>query len=398
MRRRHGVEVAIPHSEVGVFADFDRPDFLLEEHLARGPDGDSAKCSLHIDGFRGAEGRLSVRAQQRLTRDGGPDPVAGRKRRHAVVGAIGPRHAFRAIRLEWIQSQRALLAEVARVGIAEPPVETRRRFGIAGVEVVLQTGHDVDRMIRRDVGVNDPVSQAFLGILAHCLIVRINDPVDAFVANGVHRHMHAGVVKQADEHAHSVGVRRWIAVIVRVDVFEVLAPRLVHPRGACAAGAIDIQLHAASDEMIVTGRFVGTRRRGTFGNEPLRALDVATALPECKYAHIERAVLLDLAIQFPRLRRNTGILEARHPFGVERFHNLADTAFGFGRRARRHETAHQILRALFHHARRRAIGVAIDRARRRILRAFRDARQLEGETIGNAVMARRLHEIHRMIR
>ena len=38
LRRRYGVEIAIPHGDVRVLADFDRADAVVEKQLVRSPD------------------------------------------------------------------------------------------------------------------------------------------------------------------------------------------------------------------------------------------------------------------------------------------------------------------------------------------------------------------------
>jgi hypothetical protein len=66
---RDGVRVAIPHREIGVLADFDRADAILEKHRPCRPRRVRTKSGSHVDRFRRAERFVAVGAVQCLTGD-----------------------------------------------------------------------------------------------------------------------------------------------------------------------------------------------------------------------------------------------------------------------------------------------------------------------------------------
>src|SRR5262249_60184579 len=104
-------------------------------------------------------------------------------------------------RFEWIQSTGALGAEVAGVGITDPPHERGRGFWITGVEPVLEFGHDLERVIGRDVGVDHAVPPAGDRIGLEYLGITVHHPIDRPVTNGVYAHMESGVVVHPDQAA-----------------------------------------------------------------------------------------------------------------------------------------------------------------------------------------------------
>src|SRR6266436_7969864 len=52
---RNGIEIAIPHGDIGVFARFERTDAVFEEKLMCGPDGVGLESSVDVNGFCHAE-------------------------------------------------------------------------------------------------------------------------------------------------------------------------------------------------------------------------------------------------------------------------------------------------------------------------------------------------------
>jgi len=198
--------------------------------------------------------------------------------------------------LEGIQTQRARRAEVAGVCVAKPPGEGRGWLGVAGVELVLQPRHHVDCVIGRDVRMDDRVTQPFLGILTHRLVVGIDRPVDAAITDGVHRDVHSGVVKHANEQANRVGIRRRVALVADIGAAVVLAPVIVEPSGACPAGAVDVKLHASGDDVVVSGALIWSGRGRALGDQSLGAIDRAAASPKREHPNVERATRGDFAV------------------------------------------------------------------------------------------------------
>jgi hypothetical protein len=56
----HGVQIAVPYSDIGVFAGFKGADAVFQEQLARGPDRVGLQSCVDVNGFRSAEGPLAV--------------------------------------------------------------------------------------------------------------------------------------------------------------------------------------------------------------------------------------------------------------------------------------------------------------------------------------------------
>src|SRR2546423_287753 len=179
---RFGVHVAIPHRDIGVLADLDRADPIVEEHLMGRPDRLRAKRGVDITRFGGTKRLRAVSRMQRRARRRRPQTVARRKRRDAEIGPAAPLDAFLHVRLERLQPLAALGSEVARVVVAEPPHERGLRFRISRVVGFLQPRHHVDGVIRGRVRVDDSVAQSARRLRLQDLIVGVDHPVDRLVA------------------------------------------------------------------------------------------------------------------------------------------------------------------------------------------------------------------------
>src|SRR5262245_24299587 len=103
LRGRNGVEVLVPDRDVGALSDLDRPDVLLEEHLARRPDRVRAESRADVDSLVLSVGVGSVNTEQGLAGHRRPDPVASGERRDAEVGAAGPADAALQVRAEGVE-------------------------------------------------------------------------------------------------------------------------------------------------------------------------------------------------------------------------------------------------------------------------------------------------------
>ena len=75
-----GVEVAVPHSNVGSFAYLQGPDLIFEKHLARTPGGVAAESGVDVHAFDRPEGLQAIGAFGGLAYYGGPESEAGRPR------------------------------------------------------------------------------------------------------------------------------------------------------------------------------------------------------------------------------------------------------------------------------------------------------------------------------
>ena len=80
-----GVEVAVPHRNVGSFAYLKGTDLIFEKHLARTPGGVAAEGGVDVHAFCHPEGLQAISAFGGLARYGGPESVAGGHRGDEVV-------------------------------------------------------------------------------------------------------------------------------------------------------------------------------------------------------------------------------------------------------------------------------------------------------------------------
>src|SRR5262245_40027859 len=169
-------------------------------------------------------------------------------------------------------------------------MEARRWLRIGGVVLALETRHLVERVICRNVRVNDAVPQSLRWFLAQRLRIAVDHPVDGTVTDGVHAHVQTGVVIQLDERAQRVGISGWIAAIAGIGAGEILVPLVVEPRRARATAAIGVQLHTAGNDAIVARAEGKPRCRATLVDETLRRGDAVWTAPQREHAHSERAV------------------------------------------------------------------------------------------------------------
>ena len=122
----HLVWIAIPYRDVGILADLDGPDAVVQEHRVGGPPCVGPQRCLDVHGLGRAKGFGAVGSVQRLTRHRRPQAIAGRKRRDRVVGAAAPLHPLSQVGLERLEPLVSQRAKIAGVVVANPPHEGRR--------------------------------------------------------------------------------------------------------------------------------------------------------------------------------------------------------------------------------------------------------------------------------
>ena len=222
---------------------------------------------------------------------------------------------------------------------------------------------------------DDPVPQPLRGPFAERFAVAVHHPVDRAITDRVRAHMHPRRMVHPDQPTQRVRVERGVAAVPRVDSGVAGVPFIVQPGRARTAGAVGEELHAARDHMVVARRHVRARLCRALGDQPLSLCRTATAREEHEHAQRQRSLGSEAAVGVESRARNTGLLEARHPLGVEVAHERAHRLLLLRRRERRDESLHESLRRFLEHAGRRAVRCAIDRPIRRVGRVARDVRQ-----------------------
>src|SRR5689334_21172116 len=84
------VPVAVPHGEVGIFADFDGPNFVFKKELMRRRDRVGAQRGMNVDCFGSTKWLRAVCSIQSLTSYRRPDAVTRGEWRHGVIGSSCP--------------------------------------------------------------------------------------------------------------------------------------------------------------------------------------------------------------------------------------------------------------------------------------------------------------------
>ena len=87
-----GVEVAVPHRNVGSFAHLEGTDLIFEKHLARTPVGVAAEGGVDIHTFGDPKGLQAITAFGSLAHYAGPESKAGRHWGDEVVRPTGPQN------------------------------------------------------------------------------------------------------------------------------------------------------------------------------------------------------------------------------------------------------------------------------------------------------------------
>ena len=240
-----GVEVAIPHCDVGVFAWLEGADALFEKELVRGPDGVGPERGVDVDRLGRTEGLQTVHAVQCFANDRGPQAISRRIRSNEIIRAACPDDVLLSVSFVRHEALHALCAEGCGVNVANPPHERCLRFRIAGIEIALEASHSVYRVVGGDVAVNDAVTQALGRFLFQSLGIRINDPVDCAITHGMRAYMNSGVVKQFDHFTIDRRIDIGVASVAGVDFPGFLEPGIIDPGGAPAAASVHVEFDAS---------------------------------------------------------------------------------------------------------------------------------------------------------
>src|SRR5664279_1577782 len=105
-------------------------------------------------------------------------------------------------------------------------------------------------MIRRDIAVNNSVSQSSCGFLLQRLRVRVHNPIDGAIPNRVRTHMNSSVVEERNHLAVSCGIERRVSSITFVNLFTLLVPWLVNPSRPASAASIHEDFYASGNQHV----------------------------------------------------------------------------------------------------------------------------------------------------
>ena len=123
--------------------------------------------------------------------------------------------------LKRLQPLSALGTITGRVDVADPPKESGLHFRVSSVVFFLQVGHHVDGVRSGQVGVDDAVAQARVGLLLLDKGVGIDDPVHGAVPDGVGTNWDAVLVEEADHLSINSRVGLRIAAIARARTCDI---------------------------------------------------------------------------------------------------------------------------------------------------------------------------------
>ncbi len=221
--------------------------------------------------------------------------------------------------------------------------------------------------------------------------------------------MSANVDARRGEHVHLLLIDcrilfivRRIAFVAGVDARQVLVPVVVHPRRACAAAAVDVELHAAGHQPAIAQRGRQLRRGVDRRHGPLGRLRSCRRHPQRRHAHGQLALVQQLLVEIPLRLVDVQVLRARHPFATKPLddpqHVVAHVAAAAGRPPAPAPDANQTGGALLHHPGRITVLVAVDRAASRIRGLLGDTRELHRERVGHGVVAGRMVQIDGIVR
>src|SRR6185295_8826735 len=158
---------------------------------------------------------------------------------------------------EGLQPLAALGTITGRIDVADPPKESGLHFRISSVVFSLQVGHHVEGVRSGQVGVDDAVTQARVGMLLLNKGVGVNHPVHGAVPDGMGTHWDAVLVEEADHFSINSRVNLRIAAIGRArtcDIWSrgVTQPSVIDPACAGATRAVHVNFDAAGEEAVVT--------------------------------------------------------------------------------------------------------------------------------------------------
>jgi hypothetical protein len=154
------------------------------------------------------------------------------------------------------------------------------RFGISGLIGFLHLGHHVDRPVGRDVAVDDAVPQTVDRAGLEGLGIRIHQPVDGLIPDHVNGNVETRLVVELHHLAKNVGVQDGIAVVARVDLFGVFVPFVIKPARPRASAAVEVELDAARDQPVVSGRNVGLGERRDAWKSSVERVSMVLPVPE----------------------------------------------------------------------------------------------------------------------
>ena len=282
--------------------------------------------------------------------------------------------------------------EVARVIVADPPGERCLRFRVAGIIVALQPRHDVERMIGGYIGVDDAVPKAPDGLCGEHGRIRVHDPVDRSVADRVRTYRNSRLVEQADLRAIELRIERRVAAIACVDLNALSVPVVVYPGSARSTAAVHEHFDSAGHQIAAGSR---RRRLWKYSESPHQRLcrgAVRFDVPEYADMGGQLALRSQCRIRLPFGQTDPRVLDRRHALAAHEREAGEDPRAALLGGPWRNESQHGAHCRFLEDTGRPSRAIAIDGARRRCHAVGRNARELKGEAVRNAVVPGRVHE------